>query len=268
MRADLRELVGSRQWYHTIELAPGVETPGFFDLRSVAKAVLPESLQGMRCLDVAAFDGFWTLELKARGAREVVAIDLLDPRDWDWPVGASPEVIAGIGERKRAGEGFKLVMDALGQEAQRHDLSVYDLDPAALGTFDFIYVGSLLLHLRDPVRALERVRGVCSGRMLLVDNYDPLLTWLHPRRPIATLDGDGRPWWWRANAAGLARMVCSAGWEIVERPKRVALPAGRGQTAPRIRPRTLRSRSNRFAIRSVRWGDPHLAILARPKPNL
>src|SRR3954453_11189468 len=74
------------EWYHTIELEPGVVTPGWFDTRSVVPLLpFPESLEGKRCLDVATFDGFWAFEMERRGASEVHAIDLLDPHSWDWP---------------------------------------------------------------------------------------------------------------------------------------------------------------------------------------
>ena len=33
-----------REWYHTIEIAPGVRTPGLVDLRSIAPRVLPDDL--------------------------------------------------------------------------------------------------------------------------------------------------------------------------------------------------------------------------------
>jgi tRNA (mo5U34)-methyltransferase len=254
-----------REWYHTIEIAPGVETPGFFDLRPVAPEVLPADLTGKRCLDVAAFDGFWTLEMQARGASEVVAIDVLDPQGWDWPVGSEDSVKEAIGARKRQGEGFEIVMEALGREVERRDMSVYDLDPAEIGMFDFVYVGSLLLHLRDPVRALERVRAVCSGELALVETIDPVLTALHPRRPVATFDGRGRPWWWTANRAGIVRMVESAGFELLGPPRPIKLPRGEGQDVPPPNFRTLRTREGRTALRNAHLGDPHVAIRARPR---
>ncbi|MFN2544480.1 MAG: hypothetical protein ABR600_07910 [Actinomycetota bacterium] len=261
---ELRARVAARSWYHTIELAPGVETRGFFDLRSVAPLVLPRSLTGRRCLDVGTFDGFWSIEMLRRGAEEVVAIDVLDPRRWDWPAGSDDEVVAAIGERLGSGEGFAIVMQALGREVERRDLSVYDLDPDQTGRFDFVYLGSLLLHLRDPVLGLERVREVCSGEVTVVDTIDPVLTAMHPRLPLATLDGIGRPWWWRANAAGLVRMVRSAGFEVLGTPRRVTFPRGPGQPVPPLSFSQLRSRAGRTALRTARLGDPQLAIRARP----
>ena len=45
-------------------------------------------------------------------------------------------------------------------------VSVYELDPGSIGTFDVVVCGSLLLHLRDPLRALEAIRAVCDGYFL------------------------------------------------------------------------------------------------------
>jgi tRNA (mo5U34)-methyltransferase len=261
---SLGERIAQREWYHTIELAPGVETRGYFDLREVALQVLPVSLKGARCLDVATFDGFWALEMLKRGAEEVVGIDILDPRRWDWPAGSDDRVLAAVGERKGAGEGFEIVMDALGHHVDRHEQSVYELDPADIGRFDFVYVGSLLLHLREPVRAIEAVRSVCRDRALFVDAIDPVLTRLHPRRPVASFDGLGRPWWWKPNLKAIERMVRSGGFEIIGRPQRVKMMPGEG--FPPIKPgiSVLRSQQSRAELRIGLRGDPHVAINARP----
>src|SRR3954466_13460849 len=90
-----------REWYHTLELAPGVVTPGWFDTRKVVSQLpFPASLAGKRCLDVATFDGFWAFEMESRGASEVAAIDLIDPLAADWPVNSSAAVKEAIGQRK------------------------------------------------------------------------------------------------------------------------------------------------------------------------
>ena len=262
----LRTQIAGRQWYHTLELAPGVVTPGWFDTRAVAaKLPLPDSLAGMRCLDIGTFDGFWAFEMERRGASEVVATDVLDPDEWDWPAGSAPEVVAELGERKRGGEGFRVAREALGSDVQLLERSVYDLDPDELGEFDFAYLGSLLLHLRDPVGALERVRRVVRGRLLVVDVHDPLLSLMFRRRPLATLDGRGRPWWWQSNAACLVRMVEAAGFELVGRPTRLRMPRGSGQPLRRPPVRALGTRDARRELANALLGDPHCAILARPR---
>ena len=64
-------------WYHTFDLPGRGPTRGVFDLRSVvAKLPLPATLEGKRCLDAAACEGFWSFELARRGASEVVSLDL------------------------------------------------------------------------------------------------------------------------------------------------------------------------------------------------
>jgi len=265
MEASLAQRVGELDWYHTIELAPGVVTPGWLDTRRIVDEVpLPASLEGMRCLDVGTFNGFWAFEMERRGAAEVVAVDVLDPADWDWPARAAPETIAAIGRRHAGGIGFEIAREALGSSVERLGRSVYDLDPDELGQFDVVYLGSLLVHLRDPVRALERVREVCRGTLIVVDGVDPLLTLLFRRRPVATLEGYGRPWWWNANPAGLARMVDGAGFDIVSGPRRIYVPPGPGWPARRFNPRGVFDRKGRYGLLVAWKGDPHAVIVARP----
>ena len=260
--------VDARQWYHTIELAPGVVTPGWFDTRAVAGRLPWPSLAGKRCLDVGAFDGFWGFEMERRGAAEVVAVDVLDPAQWDWPVGSSDEVARAIGARKGQGDGFLVAREALGSAVVRHELSVYDLDPAVVGTFDLVYVGSLLLHLRDPVRALEEVRSVLrpDGQLLLVDAIDLELSLLHPRSPVVRLDGVGRPWWWKPNLTALGRLVASAGFDVTGGPQRFAMPFGAGGQTGRVPLRRLLGAAGRQAAVEHWKGDPHAWVLARPRP--
>jgi tRNA (mo5U34)-methyltransferase len=270
-REDLARDVSERMWYHTLELAPGLETPGWFDLRPALRTIpFPASLAGKRCLDVGTFDGFWAFEMERRGASEVIAIDLLEPQSWDWPSASDPQIIDQIARRKGTGEelgvGFEIARRALDSKVERLEMSAYDLDPDRVGRFDFVYLGSLLLHLRDPVRALEAVRSVCAGTFLLCDAIDTTLTLLHPRAPLASLDGTGRPWWWKPNAAGLQRMVEAAGFAVLERPTRVRMAPGAGHARPRVREllQSLPSRSARAASMHALRGDPHVAILAQP----
>jgi tRNA (mo5U34)-methyltransferase len=261
----LRDAVQGRQWYHTLELAPGVETPGWLDLRPVAPKILPRSLEGQRCLDVGTFDGFWAFEMERRGAREVVAIDVNEPHRWDWPGDSEPRMVADLAERKREGAGFEVARSAFGSAVKRRELSVHDLDPERDGTFDFVYVGSLLLHLRDPVGALMAVRSVCSGSLIVCDAIDPAKTRRFPRQPVATLEGSQRPWWWKPNLAALARMVEAAGFELVGRPRRMRMPLGAAHERRRFRVRWLLERSAREEMIITWRGDPHGLVVARPR---
>ena len=265
----LRERVNSQQWYHTIDLPGGVVTPGWFDLRELARTLpFPASMAGMRCLDIGTFEGFWALQMEARGSSEVTGIDILDPLAWDWPFGSDEAVVAALEDRKRAGAGFELVKEVLPTKVERMELSIYDLSPERVGEFDFIYLGSLLLHLRDPVRALEAVRTVCRGQLLSVDAIDLPLSLL-TRRPVAYLDGIGRPWWWRPNQAAVVRMLTSAGFRTVRPPRRVFMPPGPQHPKPagaREVLKALRAPGSRELLFASRFGSPHIATLAEPMP--
>ncbi len=70
---------------------------------------------------------------------------------------------------------------------RRVDCSVYDLDAERVGRFDLVFCGALLEHLRDPVTALERMRDVCDGELLLVEHLDPWLELATPRVPTAAV---------------------------------------------------------------------------------
>jgi len=263
--SELADRVARAQWYHTLELAPGLVTPGWLDHRTVVDRVpLPASLAGKRCLDVGTFNGFWAFEMERRGG-EVVGIDVLDPRGWDWPYGSDAAAIAAIGERVTDGDGFEIAKAALASSVQRLDMSVYDLAPDLVGTFDIVYVGSLLVHLREPIRALEAVRSVCTEALIVVDGIDLPLTLRHPRQPAARLDGRGRPWWWYPNLAGLARIVEVAGFDIMAPVRRLFVPKGAGWHIRRTNPKLVATREGRYRL-TVGWvGDPHGIVVGRPR---
>src|SRR3954447_1152080 len=157
--ADARAAVAEVPvWYHTLELAPGVVSPGYFDLRSIVDQLPWPDVRGKRCLDIASFDGFYAFNLERRGAAEVVAVDVEGPEDFDWPPHLREWGVAA--QRELSPEhaaGFDVAKDLLGSSGERVRLSIYELDPEQLGQFDVVTCGSLLLHLRDPLRALEAV---------------------------------------------------------------------------------------------------------------
>ena len=260
---DLRSRIAGRRWYHTIDLAPGVETPGWFDCRSVAPRVLPDSCDGLRCLDIATFDGFWAFEMERRGASEVIAIDILDESKWDWPAATNPVHREAIEDRKGGGDGFVIASERLGSRVERLDQSIYELDPDVHGRFDVVYLGSLLLHLRDPLRALDRVREVCAGRLIVVDAISLVLTLTVPT-PVANLDGIGRPYWWKPNVRGLRQMVSVSGFELESGPARFRMPVGRGFPPVPLRRESIATRQAREMLFASRFGEPHAYAIARP----
>jgi len=262
MDEGLAQRVASIDWYHTIELADGVITPGWLDHRQVLERIpLPLSLSGCRCLDVGTFNGFWAFEMERRGAEEVLAVDVLDPRRWDWPVNSDEATIREIGRRMAGGDGFEIAADALGSKVRRLDRSVYGLERREVGQFDLAYVGSLLVHLRDPVLALERIAAV-ADTVVIVDGVDLALTLRHRRLPAARLDGRGRPWWWYPNLAGLGRLARAAGLELSQAPRLLFVPPGRGWRPKRWVPRALSSREGRYQLTAAWLGDPHGSLVA------
>ena len=182
--------------------------------------------------------------MERRGAAEVVAIDILDPRRWDWPANSTEEVVAALAERKRGGAGFELAREALGSAVERRELSVYDLDPGEVGSFDFVYVGSLLLHLRDPVARAGGVRSVCAADAVIVDAIDLPRRSLSapagrdPRRPRAAVVVEAEPG--GARAPGRGGRVRARG-----PPRRLYMPPGEGHPRRLRAPRLLLSAAGR-----------------------
>jgi tRNA (mo5U34)-methyltransferase len=269
--ASPRERVEALDWYHTIDLQPGLTTPGWFDTRAtVGKVGLPASLAGRRCLDVGTWDGFWAFEMERRGAASVTAIDILDEARWDWP----PELRARqalegldfVREFKQQGLAFEVAHDIIGSKVERIDMSIYDLSPETVGTFDFVFLGSLLLHLRDPVGALAAMRTVVGDDAIIADTVDWLPSVLRPRTPYARLEGVGRPWWWIPNRAGLLQMIRSAGFDILSATGVYHLPTGPKHPPPNVRnyPRQLLSAKGREEMIVGRKGIPHVAAHVRP----
>ena len=261
---ELRSAVASHPiWYHTIELAPGVETPGWFDLRHIVGHLPWPDVRGKRCLDVATYDGFFAFEMERRGAAEVVATDIASHAEWDWLPRARADGLRYLEQAAGTkGRGFEIASEALGSSVERQFVNVYDLDPQSVGRFDVVLCGSLLLHLRDPFRALEAIHGVCAGVFLSLETVDLGLSALHPRRSVLHLEADdGR--WLIPNVAGHRRMLEVAGFDVVHTARPYAIPLGAGH--PRGG-RSLRSTAQALGRRVAagRPGVPMSAILCRP----
>lgn len=151
--SDLRRQVEAlAPWFHNINLGGGIVTaPDHFlgdyprfKFERFANA-LPESLEGKSVLDIGCNAGFYSVEMKRRGARRVVGIDSDD----------------------RYLAQARLACAALGfEDIEFRNLSVYDV--AALGErFDLVIFMGVLYHLRHPLLALDLIREHVAGDMLL-----------------------------------------------------------------------------------------------------
>ncbi|MBA2764065.1 MAG: methyltransferase domain-containing protein [Thermoleophilaceae bacterium] len=211
-------------WYHTMELAPGLTTPGMFDLRGyVDRYGLPERMDGMRALDVGAWDGFWSFEMERRGA-QVVALDLDDERRLDVPPRRRPTRFP----TQPRGAGFALAHDVFGSEVERVVCSIYDATPAQLGHFDIVFCGSVLIHLRDQLLALERIAALCRGTMISAEEYNRAAG-LVPF-PVSRYRADRKASvvFWQPSVTTWKRMILTAGFDTVEVKGRFTMRSPQG----------------------------------------
>ena len=141
-------------WFHNFQLAAGLWTnpdgsgPGadYPDWRwRHVKKLLPEVV-GKTVLDVGCSSGFFSLKLKELGASYVLGVD--------------------AGEQPKAIEQARFAANTLGLDVDFRILSVYDLREIGR-QFDLVLFMGVLYHLRHPLLALEAVRSVCGGSLIL-----------------------------------------------------------------------------------------------------
>ena len=208
---DLRERVDALPWYHQIELAPGVRTPGVNDPSlSLERLGLPADLTGKTVLDIGAWDGAWSFEAERRGAKRVLATD-----SYSW---------AGDGWGSKAS--FELAREALGSQVEDRTIDVFDLSPDSVGTFDVVLFLGVLYHLKDPIGALEHVVSVAEDLAIVETEVDLMLL----RRPAAAfypsteLNEDPTNWW-GLNPAAVAEALRAVGFARVSVVWQRSLPA-------------------------------------------
>jgi hypothetical protein len=130
--------------------------------------------------------------------------------------------------RLDAGAGFDIAHEAFDSGVLWREQSVYDLTPESIGEFDFIFVGSLLGHVRDPVAALAAISCVLRGEMLSVDFISAQLTLRHPLQPVAQLEAEGWPLWWVPNLRAYRQLFGAAKLEIIASGRPFFVKRGRG----------------------------------------
>jgi len=210
-------------WYHSFSLEQGLEIEGHFDLRPhLHRYGIPEDLSGQTVLDVGASNGFFSFEMERRGADRVVAVDLPTLSDHDVTDELLEDRERRFTEDVRLEQdetdlhgGFKLLKEVFDSKVEHVGLNVYDLSPDRPGgTFDLVFCGSLLIHLTDPLRALQRLRSVTRKRCIVATVYDPDLGEDPSMRFIGVWDGVA---WWKPSIACLENMMRVAGFTEVVR---------------------------------------------------
>jgi tRNA (mo5U34)-methyltransferase len=127
-------------WFHNIDIH-GVKTaPDHFlgDYPAVKwrrfAGAIPADLSGKTVLDIGCNGGFYSIEMKRRGAERVLGVD------------SDPEYLAQA----------RFAAEALGMAIEFRQLSVYDV--GALGeNFDVVLFMGVLYHLRHPLLALDLI---------------------------------------------------------------------------------------------------------------
>jgi len=218
---DLRARVAALPWYHQIDLAPGVRTPGVNDpSESLPRLGLPADLSGKTVLDIGAWDGAWSFEAERRGAQRVLATD-----SYSW---------TGAGWGTKAA--FELAREALGSAVEDQTIDVFDLSPETVGMFDVVLFLGVLYHVKDPMGALEHVASVTAGRAIIETEVDLMLL----RRPAAAfypsteLNADPTNWW-GLNPPAVAAGLRLAGFSRVDLVWKRSLPARLGGWAKHLR---------------------------------
>jgi tRNA (mo5U34)-methyltransferase len=205
--------------------------------RNFAGAI-PADLSGKSVLDIGCNGGFYSIEMKRRGAARVLGIDFDD----DYLAQA------------------RFAAEVSGLDIEFRRLSVYDV--AALGErFDVVLFMGVLYHLRHPLLALDLVHEHVAGDLLVVQSMQRGSQEVAPVRPdydffeMDHFDAPGYPKmhfiehryahdptnWWAPNRACMEAMLRSAGFEIVAHPedevylcRRVAAPDGPGAVYPAL----------------------------------
>ena len=168
---EIRKLIAAHgRWWHEIDLAPGIVTPGDDSNRMKLPILdgigLPRDMRGLRTLDIGASDGFFSFEVEKRGA-QVLAMDFV------------PETYTGFATaRKILGSNVEYQMD-----------NVYNLSPERYGQFDVVLFMGVLYHLRKPLAALDAIRSVMKpGAQLFVGTMMIDEYFLLPDGTVSTLD--------------------------------------------------------------------------------
>lgn len=137
-------------WFHNIEIA-GIETAPDHMLGDHPRTkwshfshILPRDLEGRSVLDIGCNAGFFSVEMKRRGAGRIVAID------------SDPRYLAQA----------ELVFDAHDLDVDLRQLSIYEVGSLD-ERFDLVLFMGVFYHLRHPLLALDLIHEHVADDLLL-----------------------------------------------------------------------------------------------------
>jgi tRNA (mo5U34)-methyltransferase len=221
------------EWFHNLDLQ-GVKTaPNHFlgDYPNIKwrtfQHAIPHDLRGKSVLDIGCNAGFYSMEMKRRGADRVLGID----NDEGY-----------LAQARFAAEVNRL-------DIEFREVSVYDV--AKLGEkFDIVLFMGVLYHLRHPLLALDLLRehvvrdllvfqSLMRGSSDLREFADDYPFWetsmfddpAYPRMYFVEHCYSHDPTnWWIPNLACAEAMLRSAGFDIVDHPEDEVLICRRADT--------------------------------------
>ena len=241
IQEQIREL---GPWFHNLNLG-GIRTaPDHFlgDYPAIKwqrfSQALPADLRGKSVLDIGCNAGFYSLEMKRRGADRVVGID--------------------SSEHYLAQARFAAEISDLEIEFAR--LSVYEIEKLA-EKFDLVLFLGVLYHLRYPLLALDLIREHAAKDIVVVQSMlrgSEKVESVAPDYPISdtqTFEKQSFPQmyfieqkysgdptnWWIPNSACLQSMLRSAGFEILAHPETEVLIARIADRSPAAEEGMLRN---------------------------
>ncbi len=204
-------------WYHTAVLRDGSLIPGAWDLRGGESAYVGGTqLASKRVLELGPATGYLTYWMEQAGA-DVVGVDA----GFDVPIDIMPVPGGDVAEiRMSAMKGIGAVQNSwwylhrdLESRASVVYVPIYDL-PHDLGEFDVATFGAILLHLRDPFRAIAEAAERTRQRIIVTDliqddDVDPESNVMRPD-PLGALEH--RTNWWALFPGAVKQMLKRVGF--------------------------------------------------------
>lgn len=171
-------------FYHSMDFPDGTSIAGDWDLRGRFDDYTGQvDLRNKTVLDVGTASGFLAFEAEKRGA-QVISLDMPIDGDWDIvPYAKEPVADVETQLRERLGnknknkrtssiammrKGYFYAHRKMNSSIRFFESVVYGISEE-VGFVDVSIVGSILLHLRDPFLALQKVASVTKERIVIAD---------------------------------------------------------------------------------------------------
>lgn len=207
--------------YHSIEL-PNQVLHGDWDIRPVAQDYTGNvEFAGKSVLDVGTATGFLSFYAESNGASRVVSVDNDGNHDiipWCENESTDKIISESLEHTARVKRGYWYCHNALRSKAKVVYSNVYNL-PVDLGQFDVVLVGCILLHLRDPFKALEAATKLAGDTIVVVDGFwgphtESEMTFLPNFAGSGRHEPSDYYSWWFLHPRTITRMLSVLGFSI------------------------------------------------------